>query len=55
MNHKLAMERFQDSYDRVLKKDDLFSVEFKAWSLSEMQAQKIYRAISDILDGVKRE
>jgi len=31
-----------------------FSVDFSATQLSEMEAQEIYRAISDILDGVNK-
>lgn len=31
-----------------------FSIDFNATQLSEMEAQQIYRAISDILDGVNK-
>lgn len=31
-----------------------FSVDFTANQLNEMEAQQIYRAISDILDGVNK-
>ena len=31
-----------------------FSIDFNATQLNEMEAQEIYRAISDILDGVNK-
>jgi len=55
MNHKLVMERYSDSYTRVLKADKIFSIDLKIWNLNELEAQKIHRMISDIIDGVVGE
>ena len=35
-------------------KNPQFSIDFNASQLNEMEAQQIYRAISDILDGVNK-
>ena len=55
MNHKLTLERHQDTMDKVLKKDTVFSIDCQIWGINELEAQKIHRMISDIIDGEVRE
>lgn len=50
IQHTLQMRREQMDGNIV----PLFRIDFSVFDLNEMAAQQIYRAISDILDGVSK-
>lgn len=49
------MGRSIDEYDKLLHSDDNYTVNFNAYGLTEFEAQKLFRAIENIVDGVMPE